>query len=258
MKRPLHEASAFQACGHTGSLRARRQLARRRTMHVTGSFSQGNTKFFMTTRPSRMWLWSCLEFHKTFHFLFLFLFAMVDRKKKRALAVCSFFSELMYTVICHHSLPIPPNLLLGDHHHRKRTRRFCNRKCFEEIENSGLLFLMWAHCVFPVKRKRRFWCAMRSAGAWNLEVLENWESMGRNWNVEDWKDEKYQNLLRMSKLAFRRLHASIWTSPAAEKDKLSCIDSISSTVGCHYLLAVTWPEFLLHSFALRNRKVNSD
>ena len=38
-----------------------------------------------------------------------------------------------------------------------------------------------------------------------------------------------------------------WTSPAAEKDKLSCTDSISSTVGCHYLLAVTWPEFLLHS-----------
>ena len=115
----------------------------------------------------------------------------------------------MYTVICHHSLPIPPNLLLVDHHHRKRTRRICSRKCFEEIENSGLLFLMWAHCVFPVKRKRRFWCAMRSAGAWNLEVLENWEAMGRNWNVEDWEDEQYQNLLRMTKLAFWRLHASI-------------------------------------------------
>ena len=47
---------------------------------------------------------------------------------------------------------------------------------------------------------------MRSAGAWNLKVLENCEAMGRNWNVEDWKDEQYQNLLRMSKLAFRRLH----------------------------------------------------
>ena len=179
---------------------------------------------------------------------------MDDRKRKRALAVCLFFSELMYTVICHHSLPIPPNLLLGDHHHRKRTRRFCNRQCFEEIENSGLLFLMWAHCVFPVKRKRRFWCAMRCVESRSTGKLGSYGEKLERGGLGRRAVSKSSSHDKIGILETARFH---WTSPAAEKDNLSCTDSISSTVGCHYLLAVTWPEFLLHSFALRHLKVNS-
>lgn len=79
----------------------------------------------------------------------------------------------------------------------------------EEFDDGDVVLAFMTQIPGFGKRKRRFWSALRSPGAWNDEVIVNWNTMGVVWDVGDWEDQQYRLHLRMPKSAFWALHAEI-------------------------------------------------
>lgn len=129
----------------------------------------------------------------------------MDERKKRYLAIALFlFTDILFRIACDDGSP-PQNVHGVD---LRPSKTF-------KLKNSGVLapdaldyiIAVTVLATIGMKRKRRFWCALRSPGAWNQEALRNWKSMGGDWQLDDWEDDQYKLHLRMTKLAFWKLHS---------------------------------------------------
>ena len=118
-------------------------------------------------------------------------------KVRVAVALLLFTDALFRLLFANIRLPAIPIFPLPS---RKRTR---------EDDDDDFVGLIEGGAVCLGMKRRRFWCARRGHGVWDDEIIANWNVMGRDWDVRDWEDAQYRQHLRMTKVAFWKLHRKV-------------------------------------------------
>eukprot|EP00117_Sycon_ciliatum_P015245 scpid89089/ scgid0907/ len=178
----------------------------------------------------------------------------MDSETKSRIAICILLpvcTMVMIRIISpenHLTLPMVTNTRLC----RRRKRDVYDFVDEDDTEEDLLAILPLT--MFG-RRKRRFWCALRSPGAWNDDVIQHWATMGTciEWDVSDWENEQYRLHLRMSKDAFRTLHEEVggWLERCTTNYRAPVSSAKRLAVTLHWLSQGVFPRECSQGVLLR-------
>ena len=156
----------------------------------------------------------------------------MDPETRRRVVVCILLcTDIMVRMLLANTSRPCPTLPRQIVPRRKRTR---NDEDDDDDDDDELL------AAVPLlfgKRKRRFWCALRSPGVWNDDVIVHWNTMGVQWDVADWEDDQYRLHLRLSKSAFWTLHGVVggWLERSVTHYRLPVSSAKRLSITLHWI-----------------------